>query len=259
MISVESVTKRFGNVTAVRGVSFHLERDEIVGFVGPNGAGKSTLLKMLATYIYPTSGRLMIDGIDVAQRPLEVRRRIGYLAGDTPLYPEMRADRFLAFLAGAHGYAGAALAERLRRVSESCGLAEALPKRIKECSTGYRKRIGLAGALIHDPEVILLDEPTHGLDPIQVLAFRDLLRRLRPDRTILLSSHVISEVAQIADRLLIIHEGALLADGRLETLCSREGLPANDIEGLFVSLVRGNENRPHVRAGADRKESHDVR
>jgi ABC-2 type transport system ATP-binding protein len=243
MIAVDCVTRRFGNVVAVRDVSFQLRRDEIVGFVGPNGAGKSTLLKMLATYLYPSSGRLAIDGIDVVERPLDARRRIGYLAGDTPLYHEMRADRFLAFLGQAHGYSGAALGERLRWVTEACGLADALPKRIKECSTGYRKRIGLAGALIHDPEVIILDEPTHGLDPLQVLAFRELLRRLRPGRTILLSSHIIAEVAQIADRLLLIHEGVLLADGPLADLCAREGLPPTDVEGLFVRLVRRHEER----------------
>jgi ABC-2 type transport system ATP-binding protein len=243
MISVDSVTKCFGSLTAVNQVSFQLGRDEIVGFVGPNGAGKSTLLKMLATYLYPTSGRLLVDGVDAVARPLDVRRKIGYLAGDTPLYHEMRADRFLAFLGRAHGLAGARLEERLRWVVEACALQDALPKRIKECSTGYRKRIGLAGALIHDPQVIILDEPTHGLDPLQVLAFRDLVRSLRPGRTILLSSHIITEVAQIADRFLLIHDGHLLADGTLETLCQREGLPAKDIEGLFVKLVGDYEAR----------------
>jgi ABC-2 type transport system ATP-binding protein len=126
-------------------------------------------------------------------------------------------------------------------VTEACGLQDALPKRIKECSTGYRKRIGLAGALIHDPAVIILDEPTHGLDPLQVLAFRELLRRLKPGRTILLSSHVITEVAHIADRLLLIHDGKLLADGALGELCAREGLSGNDLEGLFVRLIQSCE------------------
>lgn len=241
MITVESVTKRFGSLTAVNEVSFSLKRGELVGFVGPNGAGKSTLLKMLATYLYPTSGRLLVNGIDASRQPLEVRRGIGYLAGDTPLYHEMRTDRFLVFLAKAHGYSGAKLQERLAWVVEACGLRDALQKRIKECSTGYRKRIGLAGALIHDPEVIILDEPTHGLDPLQVVTFRDLLQRLKPGRTILLSSHIIAEVAHIADRLLIIHSGHLLADGTLKELCTREGLEENDLEGLFLKLVERHE------------------
>ncbi|MBI4603014.1 MAG: ATP-binding cassette domain-containing protein, partial [Planctomycetes bacterium] len=195
------------------------------------------------TYLYPSAGRLLVDGVDAVKHPLDVRRRIGYLAGDTPLYHQMRTDRFLAFLGRAHGFEGEALRERLRWVTEACGLAEALPKRIKECSTGFRKRIGLAGALIHDPDVLLLDEPTHGLDPLQVLAFRDLLGKLKPGRTILLSSHVISEVAHVADRVLIIHQGVLLADGALRELCAREELPETDLEGLFVRLVGRYEAR----------------
>jgi len=241
MITVDAVTKKFGSLVAVNSVSFALQKDEIVGFVGPNGAGKSTLLKILATYLYPTAGGVSLDGIDAIREPLEARRRIGYLPGDTPLYHEMRTDRYLAFVAQAHGCSGSALQERLAWVTEACGLADALRKRIKECSTGYRKRIGLAGALIHDPPVILLDEPTHGLDPLQVVDFRKLLRKLRPGRTILLSSHIISEVAQLADRLLLIHNGHLLADGPVGQLCQKENLGESDVEGLFLSLVRRHE------------------
>ncbi len=237
-VEVDSVVKRYGPLKAVDGVSFALRRDEIAGFVGPNGAGKSTVLRMLATYVLPTSGRLSVSGIDVVRQPLEVRRRVGYLPGDTPLYHEMRADRFLAFVGRAHGLDGARLADRLEWTIDACALKDALPKRIKECSTGFRKRIGLAASLIHDPDVILLDEPTHGLDPLQVLAFRDLLASLRAGRTILLSSHVISEIAAVSDRLLVIHDGRLLADGKLEKLCREEGIRTNDLEALFVSLVR---------------------
>lgn len=245
MIAVESVTKSFGRLQAVRDVSFELGRDQIAGFVGPNGAGKSTLLRLLATYLAPTAGRLSIDGLDVVRRPLEVRRRLGYLSGDTPLYFEMRADRFLAFVGRTHGLHGARLRARLEAVVDSCALDEALGKRIKECSTGFRKRLGLAAALIHDPDVLILDEPTHGLDPLQVLAFREMLRRLRPGRTILLSSHVISEVATVADRLLVIYKGELLADGTIPELCHREGLDG-DLEALFVRLIGSFE----ARAGA---------
>jgi ABC-2 type transport system ATP-binding protein len=244
MVTVERVTRRFGSVLAVDDVSFRLERDLIVGFVGPNGAGKSTLFKMLATYLYPTSGRILVDGADVVSRPLDVRRRVGYLPGDAPLYRDMRTDRYLAFLARAHGYAGQGLARRLAWVAEACGLADALGKRIRDCSTGYRKRIGLAGALVHDPEVLLLDEPTHGLDPLQVLDFRELLRRLRPGRAILVSSHIVGEVAHVAERLLVIHRGRLLADGSIDELAARAGLARGDLEGLFVRLVRGHEGAP---------------
>lgn len=238
MIAVESVSKHFGALRAVDSVSFRLGRDEIVGFIGPNGAGKSTLLRMLATYLEPSSGRLLVDGLDVVRRPLEVRARIGYLPGDTPLYGEMRADRFLAFVGGAHGLAGARLRERLAWAVEACELEEALSKRVKECSTGYRKRLGLAAALIHDPPILLLDEPTHGLDPLQVRKFRELLLGLRSGRTILLSSHVIGEITRLSDRLLVIHEGRLLADGAAEELCRGAGLASVDVEELFVELVR---------------------
>ncbi len=252
MISVESVTKRFESLTAVNNVSFKLARDEIIGFVGPNGAGKSTLLKMLSTYLYPTSGKLSVDGLDVVKQPLAVRRKVGYLAGDTPLYQEMRTDRFLEFVGKAHGLSRGRLKERLQWIVDACGLERALPKRVKECSSGYRKRIGLGAALIHDPEVILLDEPTHGLDPLQILAFRDLLKRLRAGRVILLSSHIISEVATICDRLLMIHDGNLLADGTLETICRQEKLEDGNLEELFLHLVRKYES-----AKTSSKNSHD--
>ena len=242
MISVESVTRRFGSLTAVKQVSFELRRDELVGFVGPNGAGKSTLLKMLATFLYPTAGRISIDGLDVVNDSLAVRRKVGYLPGDTPLYQEMRTDRFLEFIGRARGLSGSRLKERLEWIVGACGLEQVLPQRVKECSTGYRKRIGLGAALIHDPEVILLDEPTHGLDPLQVVSFRALLEQLRPGRVILLSSHIISEVAAICDRLLIIHDGNLLADGTLETIRESKGVEGDDLEELFMNLIRGYES-----------------
>jgi len=237
MIRVESVTKRFGALLAVDAVDFDLPRGEIVGFLGPNGAGKSTVMRMLATYLQPSAGRLSVDGIDVVERPLEVRRRIGYLAGDTPLYQEMRVDRFLAFVGAAQGLRGTRLADRLDAVIRDCELETALGKRIKACSTGYRKRVGLAAALIHDPPVLLLDEPTHGLDPLQVRRFRALLLRLREGRTILLSSHVISEVTSVSDRVLMIYGGKLLANGPVADLCRSEGLADSDLETLFVRLV----------------------
>ena len=249
MITAESVTKRFGELDAVKDASFSLKVDELVGFVGPNGAGKSTMLKMLATFFHPTSGQLLVDGIDPVKDPLAVRRRIGYLPGDTPLYQEMRVDRFLEFIAKTRGLRGKRLQERLDWVVENCGVLPALAKKVKECSTGFRKRIGLAAALVHDPQIILLDEPTHGLDPLQVLAFRDLLRALRPGRSILLSSHVISEVAAICDRVLMIHEGKLLAEGTLKELCQKEGLQEEDLEGLFIRLV-GKDSSGATTSGA---------
>lgn len=239
MIRVDAVTKRFGRVAAVDAVSFELRRGELVGFLGPNGAGKSTLLRLLATFLMPDSGRVLVDGLDTAKQPLEVRRRVGYLPGDTPLYAAMRVLSFLDFVGRAHGLDGQRLRERRQAVIDGCGLEPVLGKRVQECSTGFRKRIGLAAALIHDPPVLLLDEPTHGLDPLQVVVFRGLLRQLKAERTILLSSHTIAEVAQVADRLLILHQGRLLADGAVPELCARHGAPPADLEGLFLAVLRG--------------------
>ena len=188
MIRVESATRRYGLLTAVDEVSFAVDQGEIVGFVGPNGAGKSTMLKMLSTFIHPTAGTISIDGLDVVEHPLAVRRRIGYLSGDTPLYQEMRVDKFLRFIARARGLEGDALQQGLARAVELCGIEDVLTQRIKECSTGFRQRIGLATAMVHNPPVLLLDEPTHGFDPLQVLTFRDTLRELSPDRAILFST-----------------------------------------------------------------------
>ena len=238
MISVESVTKRYGDLTAVDQVSFTVGKGEIVGFVGPNGAGKSTVLKMLSTFIHPTSGRISIDGRDVVEHPLAVRRRIGYLSGDTPLYQEMRVDRFLRFVGLARGLRGKALREGFERVVDILGLASALLQRVNQCSTGFRQRIGLATALIHDPPVLLLDEPTHGFDPLQVMAFREMLRGLSPDRAILFSTHIIADVESISDRVLIIHQGHLLGDGRVRHLADEAGMPGASLEQVFAHLVR---------------------
>ncbi len=238
MIKVQGVTRRFGSRIAVRDVSFTVERDEIVGFVGPNGAGKSTMLKMLSTYLPPTSGELEVDGLSVTGEPLAVRRRIGYLAGDTPLYQAMRADRFLRFAGQARGLRAARLARQFDWVVEICGLAPILSQRISECSTGFRQRLGLATALIHDPDTIILDEPTHGFDPLQVLSFRDLLRELRPGRAILFSSHIIQEVEAISDRVLVIHQGRLLGDGTVAQLAATAGAEGAALEQVFAQLVR---------------------
>lgn len=243
MIDVRSVTKCYGAFTAVQDISFTVRKNEIVGFVGPNGAGKSTVLKMLSTFLYPSDGKISIDGLDVVQHPLTVRRRIGYLSGDTPLYPEMRVDKFLQFIGQARGLRGDGLKKQLDWVTEVCGLDEVLVKRILQCSTGFRQRIGLASALIHDPPVLLLDEPTHGFDPLQVLAFRDLLRSLSPGRAILFSTHIIQEVAALSDRVLVIHNGRLLADGRPQELAKATGLPADHLEDIFAHLVRQSEER----------------
>ncbi|MEW6752468.1 MAG: ABC transporter ATP-binding protein [Candidatus Latescibacterota bacterium] len=238
MVCVDSVTRCFGGLKAVDGVTFRVGRGEVVGFLGPNGAGKSTVLKMLATFLPPTSGRITIDGLDVGACSLAVRRRVGYLAGDTPLYPQMRVAGFLRFVGAARGLEGARLGEALERVVELFGLGPALEQRVAQCSTGFRQRIGRATALIHDPPILLLDEPTHGFDPLQLLAFRQLLRRLRPGRAILFSTHIVGDAEAVSDRVLVIHQGRLLADGSLEEVACRAGQPGACLEAAFAALVK---------------------
>lgn len=238
MIRVSALRKEFGTTVAVNDVSFELRPNEIVGFVGPNGAGKTTTLRMIATSLYPTAGEIFVDDLDVRTNSLEVRTRLGYLPGDTPLYGEMHPYEYLDFIAQAHGLSPEERQTRLSWVVKACNIEAVEHKRIKECSTGYRKRIGLAAALVHDPKVLLLDEPTHGLDPLQILAWRDLLTTLRPGRTIILSSHVISDIAAICDRLLVIYNGVLLADRRLEELRPTVGTSSDQLERWIIDLMR---------------------
>ncbi|MFH1570883.1 MAG: ATP-binding cassette domain-containing protein [Gemmatimonadota bacterium] len=237
---MRAVTKTYGRLVAVDAVSFAVGRGEVVGFVGPNGAGKSTVLKMLSTFVHPTAGTLEVDGLDVVRQALEVRRRIGYLPGDTPLYQDMRAADFLRFVGRARGLRGPGLAQPYDRAVELCGLAPVLEMRIGQCSTGFRQRVGLAAALIHDPPVLLLDEPTHGFDPLQVMAFRELLDRLKSGRAILFSTHIIQDVEAVSDRVLIIHQGRLLGDGPVAALAAAAGRPGAGLEEVFAHLVRAN-------------------
>jgi len=237
VIRVDSVTRTYGAITAVDDISFGVDRGQIVGFVGPNGAGKSTMLKMLATFLRPTAGTVSVAGFDTVADPLDVRRRIGYLPGDTPLYRDMVVDDLVRFVAGAHGLAGAELEAARTRVIDMCGIGPVLSQRVHECSTGFRQRVGFSCALVHDPPVLLLDEPTHGFDPLQVMAFRDLLTGLKQDHAILFSTHIIADVEAISDRVLIIHQGRLLGDGTLAELGQRAGLGNAGLESIFAHLV----------------------
>jgi ABC-2 type transport system ATP-binding protein len=192
MICVENVTRRYGPVVAVDSVSFTINGGEAVGFLGPNGAGKSTVLKMISTWLPLTDGCIHVAGHNVELEPLAVRRVLGYLPEHNALYENMRVDRFLRFIGRMHGLDRGRLGDQFEWVARKCDVQAVLGKRIRECSKGYRQRIGLAAALIHNPPVILLDEPTHGLDPVQVAAFREFIAELRPDRAILFSSHILA-------------------------------------------------------------------
>lgn len=238
MIQVESVTKRFGATVAVDDVSFSIGEGEIVGFLGPNGAGKSTLLKMMCTWQPPTSGRIAIAGFDTVEQPLQVRQRLGYLPEHNALYEGMRVDRFLRFMGRVRGLSGKHLDERIAWSVDKCSLDAVLGKWVHECSKGFRQRVGVAAALLHDPRVILLDEPTHGLDPLQVVAFRDFILGLREGRAILFSSHILAEVNSISERLLIINQGKLLADTTQKALEETARRKNQKLEEAVLDIVR---------------------
>ena len=216
MIRLEGVSMHFGSTVAVDNVSFELSGPGTVGLLGPNGAGKSTTMRLITTYLQPTKGSITVGGKDTAEAPLDVREQLGYLPELTPVYPEMQANEYLDFIASVRGVENAA--KRVNWVVEACGLEPVYKRPIIELSKGFKQRVGLAQALLHDPKVLILDEPTSGLDPIQTLAMRDLIADLAKEKTILLSSHILSEVSANTDRVIIINQGALIADGTLEDL-----------------------------------------
>ncbi len=210
MIDIQNITKTFGPQTAVDHVSFHVAKGEIVGLLGPNGAGKSTLMKILTCYIAPTEGDATVCGHNIYDDPLEVRRHIGYLPEHNPLYPDMYVREYLRFAAGLGGVKD--VKERADEMIELTGLTPEAHKRIGQLSKGYRQRVGLAQALIHDPEVLILDEPTTGLDPNQLEFIRSVIRQAGRDKALLLSTHIMQEVAAMCSRAVIINRGRIVAD-----------------------------------------------
>lgn len=221
MIEVKGITKFYGDFKALDDVSFHVDKGEVLGFLGPNGAGKSTTMKVLTTYISASEGTASVGGYDVHVFPHEVRKRIGYLPETPPLYGDMTVEDYLKFAGGARGLSGGNLKDRLDAVVADCGLRNKLKSRIVELSKGYKQRTGLAQALIHDPEVLILDEPTSGLDPMQIVEIRKLIERLRENRCIIFSTHILQEATAVADRLVIINGGKKVADGTVEELSAK--------------------------------------
>jgi ABC-2 type transport system ATP-binding protein len=222
MITVSELTKRYARNTAVDGISFEVEKGSIVGFLGPNGAGKTTTMRMLTCFLPPTSGTATVAGFDVLQAPMEVKKRIGYLPEAPPLYQEMRTDEYLTFVGKLKGLAGAELRQRVDTVCERCAVADVKNKLLGKLSKGYRQRVGLAQAIIHNPEVLILDEPTAGLDPKQINETRDLIKSLAGDHTIILSTHILPEVEQTCEKVIIINKGKLVATDTVSNLRSRE-------------------------------------
>ncbi|HZR82141.1 MAG TPA: ABC transporter ATP-binding protein [Candidatus Binatia bacterium] len=221
MIEVSHLTKQFGDFTAVDDVSFAVATGECVGFLGPNGAGKTTTMRTIAGIFPPTSGTVKVAGHDVAREPDAARRKLGYFPEHAPYYPEMSVDGYLAFVARAKRVARKARHEHVERVVGACGLASVRRRLVGKLSKGFRQRVGLAQALLGDPEVLILDEPTSGLDPEQVSEIREVVKSFRGRRTILFSSHILSEVSQVAQRVVIIHRGKIVAEDATEVLARR--------------------------------------
>jgi len=236
MITVSELTKRYARNTAVDGISFEVEKGSIVGFLGPNGAGKTTTMRMLTCFLPPTSGSATVAGFDVLNAPMEVKKRIGYLPEAPPLYLEMRTGEYLTFVGKLKGLSGAELRQRVGTVCERCAVVDVKDKLLGKLSKGYRQRVGLAQAIIHNPEVLILDEPTAGLDPKQINETRDLIKGLAGDHTIILSTHILPEVEQTCQKVIIINKGKLVVTDSVSNLQSR----ARGVESVLVEVAGRN-------------------
>ncbi len=220
MIRIESLVKHYGPIEAVRGITFEVKDGEILGFLGANGAGKSTTLKIITSYLAPTSGHVFVDDLDIDEHSVEVRKRVGYLPELNPLYGEMRVYDLLSFVAQVREIRGPAFKDALDRVVQQCGLNGVVHMDVNTCSKGYKQRIGLASAMIHDPDILVLDEPVTGLDPNQIVEIRELIKSLGKEKTLIISSHILQEIEATVDRIVILHEGEIVADGTPDQLMS---------------------------------------
>jgi len=236
MITVKELTKRYARNTAVDHISFEIQKGQIVGFLGPNGAGKTTTMRMLTCFLPPTAGTATVAGFDVLEEPMEVKKRIGYLPETPPLYPEMRTGEYLEFVGSLKGLRKPELSKRVDHVCERCAVADVRDKLISKLSKGYRQRVGLAQAIIHNPEVLILDEPTAGLDPKQINETRDLIKSLAGDHTIILSTHILPEVEQTCEQVIIINKGKVIATDSVNNLQNR----ARGAESVIVEVAGRN-------------------
>jgi ABC-2 type transport system ATP-binding protein len=249
MIEVDGLTKNYGPTRAVSDISFSVRRGEVVGFLGPNGAGKSTTMKMLTCFLAPTAGRAVVAGHDVFDDSLEVRKRVGYLPEDTPIYRDMTVVEFLQFAAAVRGMPSDKIGGRIKEIGARCGLGDVAGKLVGELSKGFRQRVGLAQAMLHDPDIVILDEPTSGLDPNQIVEIRSLIKEIGREKTVILSTHILPEVQATCSRVLIINGGKLRADGTPDELRARErggryrvvvesnGVPKEAIRDRLASLA----------------------
>jgi ABC-2 type transport system ATP-binding protein len=244
MIKVEGLTKRYARTTAVDNISFEVEKGQIVGFLGPNGAGKTTTMRVLTCYLPPTSGTANVAGYDVLENPIEVKKRIGYLPETPPVYPEMEVHEYLNFAGRLKGIGSGDIKRRVDEVMERCAVGDVRSKLIGKLSKGYRQRVGLAQAIIHNPDVLILDEPTAGLDPKQIIETRELIKHLSGDHTIILSTHILSEVEHSCGRVIIIAQGKLVAIDSVNNLTNR--LRGSEAVSVEVEASDGHPNPTEV-------------
>ena len=242
MIQVENLTKVYGDTRAVDDVTFNVRKGEVLGFLGPNGAGKSTTMKILTCYLAPTGGRAKVAGFDVFDDSLEVRKHIGYLPEDTPLYKDMTVLEYLQFAAAMRGMPSDRSEKRIKEIGGRCGLHEVAGKLVGELSRGYRQRAGLAQAMLNDPDILILDEPTSGLDPIGRMEVREIIHRLKNEgKTVLFSSHELGEVETVCDRVAILHQGKLMMSGAVDGLMHEHHC---GLEQIFLRAI-GYNPRQH--------------
>lgn len=232
MIEAQNLIKRYGQIKAVDDISFKIEKGEIVGFLGPNGAGKTTTMRMLTGFIPATGGQALIGGFDVAKDPIEVKKRLGYLPEQPPLYPDMTVISYLRFISKIKGMDKAVRSDRIDWAIGKCGLIEVSKRLIGNLSKGFKQRVGLAQAIVHNPEVLILDEPTIGLDPRQIREIRELIKELAGEHTVILSTHILPEVTMTCEKAIIINRGRIVAQGSIESLTAGKSL-----EEVFIELV----------------------
>jgi ABC-2 type transport system ATP-binding protein len=237
-IVVENLTKRYGNQKAVDNISFRVKTGEVLGFLGPNGAGKTTTMKAITTFLAPDEGTVRVGEFSIDENPEDVKKHIGYLPESNPLYEEMPVIDYLRFVAEIQGIEKDKIDDKIREVINTCGISAEKHKRIVELSKGYKQRVGLAQALIHDPEVLILDEPTTGLDPNQIIEIRELIKKIGKEKTVILSSHILAEVEATCDRIMIINKGKIVADGTAADLRKK----AQGKEILKVTVEDGDIN-----------------
>lgn len=238
MIEVKNLKKKFGSAKVLDDLNFSVQKGEILGFLGPNGAGKTTTMKIITSFWAGSGGQVLIDGLDVSENSLETRKKIGYLSENVPLYEEMRVYEYLRFVSDVRGIKKTEQKSAISEAAESCGLSKVLRKPIDELSKGFRQRVGLAQAIIHKPDILILDEPTTGLDPNQIVEIRDLIKKIGQEKTVIFSTHILGEVSATCDRVIIINDGKIVGEGRPEELIRK----ASGKE-LIKTLIKGDKNK----------------